>query len=104
MRTIVLTIIGAFIALQSQAQRVVTFEDLTLPKTDTFYLNYSSPGNDVGFTDSFLHFACIYDTVYGGIWESGFAYSNKTDSVTGSYLNSYSAKPAKGYAGSANYV
>lgn len=104
MRTLVLTTIIAICALQSSAQHVATFEDLSLSKADTFYLNYGSPGNDVGFTDSFLRFPCVYDTIFGGIWENGFAYSNKTDSVTSGYMNPYSAKTAAGYSGSANYL
>jgi hypothetical protein len=86
------------------AQTVATFDTLHLSKADTFYVNYSASGTDVGFDDGHAHFPCIYDTSYGGLWSSGFAYSNMTDSVTSGYFNQYSAKTAKGYGGSANYV
>jgi len=87
-----------------KAQIVATFDTLHLSKADTFYVNYTAPGADVGFNDGNAHFPCIYDTSYGGIWTSGFAYSNMTDSVTSGYGNQYSAKTAIGYGGSSNYV
>jgi hypothetical protein len=86
------------------AQTVSDFETLSLSNADTFYVNYSSPGHDVGFTNGLAYFSCVYDTVYGGIWEDGFAYSDRTDSVTSGYTNQYSAKPAKGYNGSNKYA
>lgn len=86
------------------AQTVIDFESLTLPKSDTFYVDYSNPGQDVGFDVQTVHFQCYYDTAYGGLWSNGFAYSNMTDSVTSGYTNMYSAKTAKGYNGSDNYV
>src|SRR4051812_29208336 len=88
----------------TQAQTVATFDTLHLSKADTFYVNYSSSGNDVGFNDGHAHFPCIYDTSYGGIWSTGFAYSNMSDSVTSGYFNQYSAKAAAGYGGSGNYL
>ena len=86
------------------AQTVATFEDLTLPKPDTFYVNWATPMSDVGFNDGLAHFPCYYDTSWGGSWSSGFAYSNMTDSVTSGYGNEYSAKAAAGYGGSAEYA
>ncbi len=88
----------------SKAQTVSTFEALSLAGTDTAYINYTSPGADVGFTDGLVYFPCVYDTGFGtGYWSNGFAYSNMTDSVTSGYLNQYSAKTAIGYSGSAKY-
>jgi Domain of unknown function (DUF4465)/Secretion system C-terminal sorting domain len=87
-----------------QAQTVATFDDLILAHADTFYTNYTYSGADVGFNDGLAHFPCVYDTSYGGFWSYGFAYSNMTDSVTSGYMNQYSARTAKGYAGSDNYV
>ncbi len=86
------------------AQVVSTFDDLTLPHADTFYVNYSASGSDVGFNDGLAHFPCVYDTDFGGFWSYGFAYSNMTDSVTSGITNQYSARPGIGYGGSANYV
>jgi hypothetical protein len=88
----------------AHAQTVSTFDDLTLSKPDTAYINYSASGTDVGFDDGLAHFPCVYDTDYGGSWASGFAYTNWTDSVTSGYTNEYSAKTAIGYNGSHNYV
>lgn len=86
------------------AQTVANFDTLTLVGTDTFYVNYSDPGNDVGFDDGLAHFECVYDTAgYSGL-RKGFAYSNMTDSVDGSYNNIYSAKTAKGYNGTSQYL
>ena len=87
----------------TMAQTVATFDDLSLPKSDTFYANYSASGTDVGFNDGDAHFPCVYDTSYGGFWSYGFAYSNMRDSVTGGFGNQYSAKTAKGYGTSNNY-
>lgn len=100
------TLISALLAssLATQAQTVADFESLSLPKADTFYQNYSSSGNDVGFDHGLAHFPCVYNTAWGGFWSSGFAYSNMTDSATSGYTNQYSAKTAKGYSGSDKYI
>jgi hypothetical protein len=88
----------------AMAQPVATFESLTLSGTDTFYVNYSASGTDVGFNDGLAHFPCVYDASWGGFWSYGFAYSNMTDSVTSGFANQYSAKTAIGYGGSAQYA
>ncbi|MEZ5016550.1 MAG: DUF4465 domain-containing protein [Flavipsychrobacter sp.] len=91
-------------ATATQAQTVATFDTLTLVGTDTFYVNYSNPGNDVGFDDGLAHFPTNYDTAgYKGL-RKGFVYSNMTDSMTSGYTNSFSAKAAKGYNGSNQYL
>lgn len=104
MRKILLSLAAIVTAHMASAQSVVDFESLTLPKADTFYVNYSDPGNDVGFGVGDVYFQCYYDTSFGGMWSNGFAYSNMTDSVTVGYTNMYSAITAKGYANSDNYV
>lgn len=73
-----------------------TFERWTLPKDDTFYVNYAHPGADVGIDEANVHYPCVYDTVFGGLWVSGFAFSNMTDTLTKGYGNQYSAKYKKG--------
>ncbi|MBS1644351.1 MAG: DUF4465 domain-containing protein [Bacteroidetes bacterium] len=85
----------ALLPLSASAQ-LGTFERLTLPKPDTFYVNYSQPGKDVGVTEAFVHYPCVYDTAFGGLWSSGFAWSNMTDTTTPGYGNQYSAKYKKG--------
>jgi hypothetical protein len=104
MRKLLLVLAAAVCGVTAASAQTITFESLTLPKADTFYVNYSNPGNDVGFTTGTVHFQCFYDTAFGGLWSSGFAYSNMTDSTTSGYTNMYSAKTAKGYNGSANYA
>lgn len=73
-----------------------TFERWTLPKPDTFYVNYAQPGMDVGIDEANVHYPCVYDTAWGGLWVSGFAFSNMTDTVTKGFMNQYSAKYKKG--------
>lgn len=97
-------LLAAALSMQAQAQTVSSFEALSLPHADTFYVNYSASGTDVGFDDGFAHFPCVYDTSWGGLWSYGFAYSNMTDSVTSGYGNQYAAKTAIGHGGSANYA
>jgi hypothetical protein len=105
MRKLLLSLAVVTTVLSSNAQSTATFESLTLPKADTAYVNFSKPGTDVGFADGLAYFPCVYDTSGGGsYWSSGFAYSNMKDSITSGYLNQYSAKTAKGFAGSNNYV
>lgn len=92
-------------SLAVSAQTVSDFESLTLPGTDTAYVNYATPGKDVGFTSGLAYFPCVYDTAFGmSFWSSGFAYANKKDSITSGYLNAYSAKAGIGFASSAQYA
>jgi len=89
----------------AQAQVVATFEDLTLPGSDTCYINYTASGTDVGFNDGPAHFPCVYDTSStGNYWNYGFAYSNKTDSLTSGLVNQYSARPGIGCDSSNKYA
>jgi hypothetical protein len=94
----------AIYSLSAHAQTVADFESLPLPSTDTFYVNYTQPGQDVGFNHAFLHFPCVYDTTWGGTWTTGFAYSNKKDSVTSGFRNEYAAKTLTGFNGSDKYL
>lgn len=87
-----------------KAQTVATFEALSLAHADTFYTNFTASGTDVGFNDGLVHFPCVYDTSFGGYWQTGFAYSNMTDSVTSGFMNQYSAKTGIGYGGSSKYA
>ncbi|MES2703921.1 MAG: DUF4465 domain-containing protein [Bacteroidota bacterium] len=87
-----------------QAQTVATFESLSLATTDTYYVNYSAPGTDVGFSDGLAYFPCVYDTGFGTSFLSyGWVYSNMTDTVSSSFTNQFSAKAGKGFGGSAKY-
>lgn len=99
-------LLTAFFAVASfaKAQTVATFDDLSLTGSDTFYINYSMPGMDVGFSNGQAYFPCYYDTAWGGLWNGGFAYSNMTDSVTSGAGNKYSAKAGAGYGSSSKYA
>lgn len=102
----IFTIATAFLlgTTATQAQTVATFDTLKLSGTDTFYVNYNNPGNDVGFDDGLAHFPTNYDTAgYKGL-RKGFVYSNMSDSVTSGYTNPNSAKATKGYNGSSQYI
>lgn len=91
--------------IATNAQTVATFDTLHLSKVDTFYVNTSGVSlSDQGFDDGLAHFPYYYDTSYGGFWSSGFAYTNMTDTTTGTYIDPYSAKAGSGYNGSAEYL
>jgi len=82
-----------------KAQTVADFEGLTLA-ADTFYENHvSAPWQTSNAT-----FRYEWDVSFGGFWSSGFAYTNKTNTVTGTYHNMYAAIPGKGVNNSNNYV
>ncbi|MEL6864409.1 MAG: DUF4465 domain-containing protein [Bacteroidota bacterium] len=81
----------------SQAQEVLDFEELTL-EADTFWSGVDMSGQ---FQSGGLTFPNGFDF---GFWLGGWAYSNRTDSVTSGPDNSFSAKTAKGFNGSDNYV
>jgi hypothetical protein len=105
MRTLLLSLFALAMSITVRAQYyVATFDTLSLPQADTYYVNYTQPMQDVGFDDGLAHFPCVYDTSWGGLWEYGFSYSNMTDSTTSGYTNSYAARTAIGYNSSANYA
>jgi hypothetical protein len=92
-------------SIHTRAQYVAHFESLSLPGYDTFYVNYSNPGTDVGFVDGMVHFPCVYDTGFGYKFLSqGFVYSNKTDSFTSGFQNQFSTKAGTGFDGSLTYL
>lgn len=105
MRKFTLLVTALAFAIVANAQTASTFEALTLVGTDTAYINYSNPGNDVGFTNGLVYYPCVYDTGFGAqYWSYGFAYSNMTDTITSGYMNQYAAKTGIGYGGSAKYA
>ncbi|MBC7555290.1 MAG: DUF4465 domain-containing protein [Taibaiella sp.] len=101
--TLLLSAFG-LVALTAKSQTVATFESLPLAGTDTFYINLSAPGTDVGFNNGLAYFPCQYDTSFGSYYWSGFVYSNMTDTATSGYMNQFSAKTGAGYGGSSKYV
>ncbi len=104
MRKFTLTIAIALLGIAAKAQTLADFELLPLTASDTFYINNTMHGMDMGFDNGLAHFPYFWDTSWGGYWAGGFSYSNKTDSVTSGYMNQYSAKTAKGYNNSNQYA
>lgn len=94
--------IGMLAFTTTKAQTTSTFELLTLSPNS--YWNGSSTPLGTTFTDGNAVFLNYYDTAYGGYWASGWAYSNMKDSTTAGSTNMYSARPAIGFANSANYA
>lgn len=91
-------LLGAFCitAFSANAQKVFTFENLSVP-ADSFI----SPKNlNGGFGDSLVYFYSKWDTSFGGYWGSGFAPSSKQDKVTAGFTNQYSAITGSGYSSS----
>lgn len=84
------------------AQTISDFENFSLP-IDSIYNGYDYAG---GFNsgNAFFPNLYLYDSTYGGYWASGFAYSSMRDSLDGSFLNMYSARPAIGAEASATYA
>ena len=48
----------ALVCFSLKAQTVATFESLPLSGSDTFYLNLSAPGTNVGFSNGLATFPC----------------------------------------------
>ncbi|MCQ2343451.1 MAG: DUF4465 domain-containing protein [Paludibacteraceae bacterium] len=69
---------------------VVTFDDASLDSTGNFY---TSP-----YTSGIISLSNNYDEEYA-YWE-GFAISNNTDTIEGSYLNQYSVISGNAHSGS----
>ncbi len=90
-----------FVLLYNVGAQPETFENLMLEQ-DSFW-NGSDGTADHFLTESF-YFPTLWDTSFGGYWAGGWAYSNKTDSVTSGFGNQYSAKAGSGYQGSQNYA
>ncbi|PCJ01157.1 MAG: hypothetical protein COB15_01605 [Flavobacteriales bacterium] len=89
---------------------LIDFEDLGFTVADSAWdgADYTGVPDDLTyrttFSDSDADFKNVWNIGWGGYWESGFAYSSKTDSVTSGYLNTYSARTAIGYNNSSNYL
>jgi hypothetical protein len=107
MRKLLLSLAAGLFASAAQAQTYTAdFEALSLSKSDTFYVNSTTPGTDMGFDDGMVHFPYYYavDPAFGGYWNGGFAYSNMKDSVKGDFTIMYNAKPGTGALNSDKYA
>jgi hypothetical protein len=81
----------------SNAQTTVTFDTFTLSPNSYYQDN---AGTD--FTSNGVTFQYSWNTSWGG-WESGSAYTNKVDTVNGSYTNLYGCIPGTAFSGN-NYA
>ncbi|MFT4061765.1 MAG: DUF4465 domain-containing protein [Edaphocola sp.] len=82
------------------AQTTGTFDDLTLPATDTSYAATLTSAQDFSFQTGLVKFYGTKES-WGGY--SYFNYSNSTLTGDSSYLNDITALPAAGFQNSANY-
>jgi hypothetical protein len=96
--TIALLSFSTFLGAQGS---IATFDELPL-SANSFWNGSDLSANSI--VQGELIFPTNWDTSFGGYLASGFAYSNMTDSVTSSFANIYSAKPASGFNNSANYA
>jgi len=88
----------SLISSRLYSQTVVTLNELNLPP-ESFWNGADGSGS---FTSSGVTFYNDYNAAWFS-W-SGFAYSNKSDSITPGYDNQYSAITGKGFGGSGNYA
>jgi hypothetical protein len=101
-KTVQIFTIALSVALSGNlfSQNVISTMEEVVLATDTFD---DGAGGSTGFTSGNAFFPTVYNTSWF-FWESGWALSDMTDSVTSGYGNLYSAKTAKGYNSSNNYA
>jgi hypothetical protein len=106
LQKIKMAVLGLMLSIGVKAQTTADLQNLTLA-ADTFWNGATatpSVSTSGSFTSGNAIFPNAYNGNYGGYWESGWAYSNKKDSVTVGYTNQYSARPAVGYNNSSIYA
>jgi hypothetical protein len=109
-KTASITCLGLMLSTTNMNAQTADFENLALP-AESYWdgSDLSGTHNNGVFTSEFTSgdftFPNLFDTTWGtpGYWLGGFAYSNKTDSVTSGFGNQFSAKAGSG-DGSLNYV
>lgn len=95
------TVLLSLLFLTSNRAQLIDFEEFNLaPESEWNGSDLSASG----FSSKGIYFPTFWDTSFGGYWASGFAYTNRTDSITSGFLNMYSAKAGSGYNGSDNYA
>lgn len=96
--------------IKSDGSTLIDFEDLGFTMADSNWngSDLSGKPNDLDYVsllnDGDASFYNSWTTAWGGYWKEGFAFSNKTDSVTSGSGNLYSAIPAMGAQNSDNYA
>ncbi len=95
-KVVLMVMLSSMLLINVKSQNVVDFDALPL-QPDTFWNGSDLTG---GFSDGGVYFVNYYDTSYGGYWSSGFAYSNRGDTVTAGYTNMYSVMAGVAQSGS----
>lgn len=91
--------VSVFCIQYTQAQTVVTFDDLTLTPNS----HWDGSDSTLGFTSGGVYFENSYDFDWD-YWSGGFIYSNTTDVTTAGYTNDFSAYTGTGGNGSQIYA
>lgn len=91
--------VSVFCIQYTQAQTVVTFDDLTLAPNS----HWDGSDSTLGFTSGGVYFENSYDFDWD-YWSGGFIYSSSTDITTAGYTNDFSAYTGTGGNSSQNYA
>jgi hypothetical protein len=91
--------VSVFCIQYTQAQNVVTFDDLTLAPNSY----WDGSDSTLGFTSGGVYFENTYDFDWD-YWSGGFIYSSSTDVTTPGYTNDFSAYTGTGGNASQNYA
>lgn len=91
--------VSVFCIQYTQAQTVVTFDDLTLAPNS----HWDGSDSTLGFTSGGVYFENSYDFDWD-YWSGGFIYSSSTDVTTAGYTNDFSAYTGTGGNNSQNYA
>ena len=89
--------IAVAISMTSLKAQVSTFDDLTLPKVDTFW-------NGSDLSGEFTSGGAQFHNDFQSWFSNDIGYSNMTDNTTEGSTNQYSAYTGVGYNGSDNYA
>jgi len=91
--------VSVFCIQYTQAQTVVTFDDLPLAPNS----HWDGSDSTLGFTSGGVYFENSYDFQWN-YWSGGFIYSSSTDVTTAGYTNDFSAYTGTGGNSSQNYA
>jgi hypothetical protein len=91
--------VSVFCIQFTQAQTVVTFDDLTLAPNS----HWDGSDSTFGFTSGGVYFENSYNFDWD-YWSGGFIYSSSTDVTTAGYTNDFSAYTGTGGNSSQNYA
>lgn len=93
----------AIVGTSLKAQTVATFDELTLPSSDTSFLETQTSYDTFVINSGNISVIGKYEDVGGWGLRSGFNYSNRTDDTTYDWTNDWAAITGGGVNGSDNY-